>query len=215
MTRSERRKLERERQKEERRKAKLLREVDAGREVVFGGGWPSWSSFVELHGPGSEFCRMVGCDRAYANSRYQVVVAFERTPPGWPPLMHLSIKAHDKRCVHDWRDMQRIKNELAGTMAEGVELFPAENRLMDEANQFHIYCVHPLMGGFPFGQRERTRYTQEELDEEHREVPEMLRPVQREFEDHHGAEGCRPVGLVPWPSWVLEELEQMKRPGAV
>ena len=210
MTRAERRKAERALLKEEKKQARLLERVDAGREVVFSGGWPEWSPFVELFGPGSAFCRGLGCDFAYSNSRYQVVVKFERTGLGWPPVMHLSIKAHDKRCVHDWRDMQRIKNELAGTSAEGMELFPAESRLMDEANQFHIYCVHPMMGVLPFGQRERTRFTQEELDEDHRDIVQELRPKQRDFEDHHGAEGCRPEGLVPWPEWALEQMRKMR-----
>jgi len=125
-------------------------------------------------------------------------------------VMHLSIKAHDRRCVHDWRDMQRIKNELAGTMSEGVELFPAESRLMDEANQFHIYCLHPSVDGFPFGQRERTRCTPDELEEEYAEVVQELRPKQRDFEDHHGADGCRPAGLVPWPEWAIEQMEKMR-----
>lgn len=209
MTRAERRKAARDREKAERKKARLLERVDAGREVVFAGGWPEWSPFVQLFGPGDRFCRELGCDYAYSNSRYQVVVAFEKTGLGWPPLMHLSIKTHDKRCVHDWRDMQRIKNELAGTMAEGIELFPAESRLMDEANQFHIYCIHPTMGGFPFGQTERTRFTPEELDRDHADVVPEFRPRQREFEDHHDAEGCLPMGQVPWPKWALEQIGKM------
>lgn len=210
-SRSERRAEERARAKAARKEARALAQLDAGREVIFEGGWPSWSPFVLLHGPGSPFCEMVGGDFAYANSRYQVVVKFERSWDGWPPLMHLSIKTHDKRCVHDWRDMQRIKNELAGTEAEGVELYPAESRLMDEANQFHIYCTHPLVK-MPFGQKERTHITPEEHEVGYAGKDPSERPVQRPFEDHHGADGCSPEGIVPWPLWALRHLKQLGFP---
>lgn len=207
-SRSERRKEERARQKKARKEQRLFEKMDAGWLEVQAGGWPSWSSFVLMHGPGSEFCRSVGCDYAYSNSRYQVIVNFEPSGAGWPPLMHLSIKTHDKRCVHDWRDMQRIKNELAGTEAEGIELYPAESRLMDEANQFHLYCVHPV-AKFPFGQKERTRFTPKELEEEAAGTPRELMPRQREFEDHHDAEGCTAKGQLPWPTWALRQLKEM------
>lgn len=126
-----------------------MERVDAGREEVFGGGWPEWSPFVELFGPDSAFCRGLGCDFA-------------------------------------------------------------ESRLMDEANQFHIYCIPPMMGVLPFGQQERIRCTQEELDEDHQNLVQELRPKQRAFEDHHGAEGCGPEGLVLWPEWALEQMRKMR-----
>jgi hypothetical protein len=42
--------------------------------------------------------------------------------------------------VHDWRDLQRIKNELVGPECEAVELYPAESRLVDTANQYHLWA---------------------------------------------------------------------------
>lgn len=164
-------------------------------------------------GPGSELCREMGCDYWFANSRYQVLVKFERAP-GWPPLVHLSIKAHDKRCVRDWRDMQRIKNEIVGPEAEGLELYPAESRLMDEANQFHIYCAHPIVN-FPFGQQDRTKFTPDELDELHADKPKRERPGQRAFEDHHNGDGCSSEGLIQWPKWAMEQLEALGWPVCV
>lgn len=208
MTRVERRAAERALAKEVQRTERHLELVDAGREVVFGGGWPSWSPMVIVQGPGSTFCRQIGCDSAFSNSRYQVLVIFERSGSGWPPLVHLSIKVHDKRCVHDWRDMQRIKNEIVGVESEGIELYPAESRLMDESNQFHLYCTYPGMM-LPFGQQERTTSTPEELVEEFKGMPEEHQPVQRAFEEHHGGEGCCPGGLIEWPDWAKEELEKL------
>lgn len=209
MTRAERRRAERSARKEEARRQRDHERMSRGYAEVKKGNWPDWSPFVEMHGPGSRFCEEVGADYGFSNSRYQVLVAFERPGRGWPPVMHLSIKAHDRRCVHDWRDMQRIKNELAGTMSEGVELYPAESRLMDEANQFHLFCLHPMTGGFPIGQKGRTVLTPEELEEEFAGLGPQERPVQREFEDHHGAEGCRSAGKVPWPDWAVQELERI------
>jgi len=205
MTRKDRRKEEREAQKAIHRREKLMAKFHEGHRIVNAGGWPEWSDFVMTSGPGSQFCRDIGCDAWFANSRYQVLVKFERAK-GWPPLVHLSIKANDKRCVRDWRDMQRIKNELVGPEAEGLELYPAESRLMDEANQFHIYCLHPVMD-IPVGQTHRTRLTPEELAEEFKDAPEQM-PGQRAFEDHHNAEGCLPEGLIQWPGWALGEIEK-------
>lgn len=62
---------------------------------------------------------------------------------GQPPMFHLSIRNQDHGARHDWRDFQRIKNQLAGEEYEGVELYPAESNKMDTANQFHIWA-------FPF-----------------------------------------------------------------
>ena len=55
--------------------------------------------------------------------------------------MHLSIKRHDKAAVHDWRHLQRIKNELVGPEREAIELYPRESRLMDSANSYHLYVL--------------------------------------------------------------------------
>jgi hypothetical protein len=211
MTRTDRRKAERQFQKARRKKAKLEKLFREGYAVVRSGGWPEWSALFMTDGPGSKFCREVGADYWFANSRYQVLVKFETAPEGAPPAVHLSIKAHDKRCVHDWRDMQRIKNEILGPEAEGVEIYPAESRLMDEANQFHIYVMHPVVE-LPWGQRERTHFTPAELEEGHQHQAPRDRPQQREFEDHHNGEGCRPEGLIEWPNWALDALEKLGYP---
>ena len=94
-------------------------------------------------------------DALYVNNRYQV--ALRRLPPrdGWPALLHLSIKRLDRAAIHDWRDLQRIKNELVGSEHEGVELYPAESCLVDSSNQFHMFCSADPTYRFPFGWHER------------------------------------------------------------
>jgi hypothetical protein len=95
-------------------------------------------------------------DEIWVNSRYQVNI--DRSPPqpeGWPRLIHVSIKRRDKREVHDWRDLQRIKNELIGPEHEALELYPAESRLVDTANQYHLWVFADAEVRAPFGWTER------------------------------------------------------------
>jgi len=47
-----------------------------------------------------------------------------------------------------WREMQRIKNELAGQDATAIEVYPPQDQLVDEADMFHIWV---LRGRLPFG----------------------------------------------------------------
>jgi hypothetical protein len=56
-------------------------------------------------------------------------------------MIHLSIKTNDRSPVIDWRDKLRIKNELCGEDAEAVELYPAMSRVVDGANQFHLWVI--------------------------------------------------------------------------
>lgn len=56
-------------------------------------------------------------------------------------VVHLSIKRNDREPVTDWRDKQEIKNQLVGPECEGVELFPAESRLVDTSNQYHLWVL--------------------------------------------------------------------------
>jgi hypothetical protein len=74
----------------------------------------------------------------FINSIYQVSVWYERSDV-FGDIAHLSIKTHDKQARHDWRELQRIKNELCGDEAEAVELYPAESRMVDTANQYHLF----------------------------------------------------------------------------
>lgn len=66
----------------------------------------------------------------------------------------LSVKRNNKRAVSDWRHLQQIKNELAGRDVEAIQLFPAQDRVVDTANQVWLFCFPPgvrLPVGFPEG----------------------------------------------------------------
>jgi hypothetical protein len=82
----------------------------------------------------------------FKNDLYTVIRTRMRAIEGdtdTPLLIHLSIRRNDRSPARDWRHFQKIKNELAGEDAEAVELFPSESRLIDAANQYHLWCVPP------------------------------------------------------------------------
>jgi hypothetical protein len=85
------------------------------------------------------------------NDKYQVAIFEADTEEGFPPMWHLSIKRHDRAPVFNWRDIQTLKNELIGPENEAVQLFPAESRLVDGANQYHLFVLKDPKIRFPFG----------------------------------------------------------------
>ena len=70
------------------------------------------------------------------------------------PMAWLVIRRRDSEPIHDWRPLQLIKNQLCGPEREGFELFPAESRLVDTSNQYHIFVL-PAGQRMPFGYVER------------------------------------------------------------
>ena len=111
---------------------------------------PPWTPFQEAHvdfEDPTQALAFEGC-KVYRNSRYQV--ALRDCGNGlFGPMVHLSIKRIDRLPVRDWRDLQRIKNELVGENAEGIEIFPDESRCVDTANQYHLWVFPEYR--FPFG----------------------------------------------------------------
>jgi len=91
----------------------------------------------------------------YCNSVYQVVKRRQESNTDFPALIWLSIKRKDKAPIRDWRDFQDIKNELVGKYYEGVELYPAESRKVDMANQYHLWIIDDIKFRFPFGFNDR------------------------------------------------------------
>ena len=82
---------------------------------------------------------------SFKNDQYTVLIGQV------PPLVRLTIIRHDSAPVRSWRDLQTIKNTFIGSECEAVEVFPAESRLLDTANEYHLWA-HPQPGfRFPFG----------------------------------------------------------------
>lgn len=130
-----------------------------------------------------------GLTRTAVNNLYTVSVSIGDAVPSQLDLIYLSIKRTEKaRLPRDWRDLQRIKNEILGAEFEAVELFPAESRLVDTADQFHLWAwMIPLSrhadagedGAWPFGYEGRMV-----LDDETRKdlLGESVAGSQRGFE---------------------------------
>jgi hypothetical protein len=93
----------------------------------------------------------------YMNDRYQVNTQSLVAPFGEAvgDVMWLSIKRRDKAPVHDWRDLQAIKNLIVGPEHEGFEIYPAESRLVDTANQYHVFVFLDPKVRLPVGFRTR------------------------------------------------------------
>ena len=71
----------------------------------------------------------------YYNDLYDVQV-FHRLP-----FIHLHISRVDGLPCTNWEHFQQIKNEIVGPECEAAELFPAESRLINEGNEYHLW-VH-------------------------------------------------------------------------
>lgn len=55
-------------------------------------------------------------------------------------MVHINIRRIDGAPIFDWRHRQLIKNQLVGEECEAFEVYPAESRLSDEANKYHLWA---------------------------------------------------------------------------
>jgi hypothetical protein len=136
---------------------------------------PDWTPFVEVdlampadaglrrYGMQSRADAVFGISKSYANSRYIVTVERPEGKGKGKPI-YLTIKDLWRSARHDWRDFQCIKNELVGEEQMMLEIYPPESRLVDMANQFHLWGFEGVVlhgaDGKPlgFGKRNVTEY---------------------------------------------------------
>jgi hypothetical protein len=82
-------------------------------------------------------------DEIWINDLYQVNVD-RKTYDNW---IHLSIKRRGKETIQGsaWQHFQWIKNQLVGEEYEALELYPAESRMVNTVNQYHLWVMkHPF-----------------------------------------------------------------------
>lgn len=128
-------------------------------------------------------------------------------PEGWPKIINLSMKLNNREPWHDWRDFQRIKNEICGTACWAFEVYPAQDSLVDTANQYHMFVTAP---GYRFPvnleQDAMVDYSiewQHVLQSAANERGEewvrkaLSRAKQREWSEHHKCDDLPLVG----PAW--------------
>lgn len=64
-------------------------------------------------------------------------------------VVHISVHRRDRAPVTDWRHMQEIKNAVIGAEAEAVSIHPAESRVVDTANEFHLFAAFDRASNTP------------------------------------------------------------------
>lgn len=132
----------------------------------------------------------------YMNDLYVVAVR-RNSPCGFTDdkgkqmlLTHISVRRVDDHHLIDWRHKQAIKNQICGEEAEAVEIYPAESRLVDTSNQFHLWV-------FPEGERLPFGFDMRVVSES-----SWNGSVQRPFE-------VKPIDLPAMEAMLKQELKQL------
>lgn len=147
--------------------------------------WEPFEQLEDVHSPLGPLMDPGHDMTVWANNWYVVVKRVLEDGCVW-----LSIRSEPGAPLHDWRHFQKIKNELVGPEIEAIEMYPAESRLVDTSNQFHLWCLPPGKK-IPFGFDERL-VTEAEIET----------TKQRKFE-----ECVRPADLVP-PDVMRDRLQR-------
>lgn len=122
-----------------------------------------------------------------------------KTPLG--KITWLSIKRNDREAAKDWRHFQYIKNQLVGRENEGCEIYPAESRLVDGSNQYHLWVFEDTEMSFPFGFNEERMVT---------DCPVFEGAKQRPFEDN-----MKPHDLDECNQRIKEQVRALKLESAI
>lgn len=79
-------------------------------------------------------------EAVYANDTY--IVEKYRVHPDTCCNYRLAIKRWDKQPIHNWTDLQHIKNTIAGPERMAVEVYPRDSELVDTANIYHLWIMY-------------------------------------------------------------------------
>ena len=90
-----------------------------------------------------EYYSMIENEQWYSNTLYSATVEKRKNDEMGLEVIQISFKRHDRKTDENisWQHKQWIKNDICGAEAEGLELFPAESRLLNTANQYHIWVL--------------------------------------------------------------------------
>jgi hypothetical protein len=75
--------------------------------------------------------------KLYQDHTYAVAVY----DPDEAGIVCLTVQRLDGGIVRDWRDLQRIKNDLVGPERWACEVFPAESQLVDLRNTYWLWAL--------------------------------------------------------------------------
>lgn len=100
-------------------------------------------------GYGSGWCN--DFDRCWREGRQYVVMSRQlKTEQGI--VGHVCVRNVDNSDI-PWIEKQRIKNELFGSDRTAIEVFPSQERLIDDAGMYHFWVL-PKEFELPFGLHE-------------------------------------------------------------
>src|SRR5208282_1519412 len=128
--------------------------LDAAADARKKGAWGLWEEFELLNGAGpTGWPREM--TKAYRNKVFCVLRRDCRE------AIHFAVSSLSG-IRPTWHEMQRIKNELAGADATGIEVYPPASEVVDDADMLRLCIVKPL----PFsmwadGGRERNSSTKQ------------------------------------------------------
>lgn len=83
------------------------------------------------------------------NNLYMVFLCKD-TVTEWGIVSRLMVRRNDGKTDVPWKDMQRIKTEVFGSTRTGIQVFPPEADLVDDANIYHVWVL-PEGFNLPFG----------------------------------------------------------------
>lgn len=116
---------------------------------VKAGTWGEWEDQPFTH---EEIAKagfdLTGLKRVTMNDRYSV--QFYEHMTGWGLVTQMVIRRHDEGKGVPWAHKQRIKDELVGSDRTAIEVFPSAEKLVDDANLFHLWVL-PKDLILPFG----------------------------------------------------------------
>ncbi len=87
-------------------------------------------------------------DKCFTQGRKYCVLA-RQINTSWGVVEHICMRNAEGTDI-PWAEKQRIKNELFGESRLAIEVYPAQDRLVDEANMYHLWIL-PEWFEMPFG----------------------------------------------------------------
>ena len=78
--------------------------------------------------------------------QYDYLVLYDEPTPNF---RHFRIIGRDKKPIHNWMDMQEIKNVIWGEEVVAIEVFPAHSQFKDGSNTYHLWTWDGLKEQVP------------------------------------------------------------------
>lgn len=80
-------------------------------------------------------------DRIFKNNRYVVQIYGWNT--GWGKCDRVLIRRADASAIHNWHELQRLKNEIWGPECTALEVYPKASNLIDDKNIYWMWVFPP------------------------------------------------------------------------